>query len=111
MTDIITVDAYLDYPKGLTRTGKIERERFKARFTEWADMIRDGKDLALSAVIVGGEAFWNLLDYDMLYPRVIMAELRKNLSYGKDNVFVRFHVRKPPSKTGRTVGDNIWFSC
>ena len=47
----------------------------------------------------------------MLYPRIIKNELVKNLSYGPDTVFVKFHVRTPPTQTGRTSGDGIWFSC
>lgn len=108
---VAIVDAYLDYPQGLSTTVKSTRDEFQTMFEQWVSEIRNGKDLALSATMIGGHHFWNILDTQMLYPRVIKAELLKNLSYGKDSVFVRFHVRNPPTKTGRTRGENIWFSC
>lgn len=108
---LTTVDAYFDFPRGLSPTSKIARNAFKAMFEQWVVEIRRGMDLSLAATMVGGSNFWNMLDMDMLYPRTIKAELVKNLSYGSDTVFVQFHVRNPPTKTGRTRGDNIWFSC
>jgi hypothetical protein len=109
--NVVTVDAYFDFPHGLTPTGKTAKDAFKSLFEQWVVEIRRGGDLGVAASMVGGTHFWNMLDNDMLYPRTIKAELVKNLSYGEDTVFVRFHVRKPPTKTGRTVDDGIWFSC
>jgi len=110
-TSATIVNAYLDFPRGLTPTGKTAKDDFKSTFEQWAVEVRRGMDLSVAATMIGGTNFWNMLDSDMLYPRTIKAELVKNLSYGEDTVFVRFHVRKPPSKTGRTLGNNIWFSC
>jgi hypothetical protein len=109
--NVATVDAYFDFPNGLTPTGKTAKDAFKSLFEQWVVEIRRGMDLGVAASMVGGTHFWNMLDSDMLYPRTIKAELVKNLSYGEDTVFVRFHVRKPPTQTGRTTGDGIWFSC
>lgn len=108
---VTTVDAYFDFPRGLSPTSKTAKNAFKALFEQWAVEIRQGMDLSVAATMIGGSNFWNMLDSDMLYPRTIKAELIKNLSYGSDKVFVQFHVRNPPTKTGRTRGDNIWFSC
>lgn len=109
--DITTVDAYFDFPRGLTPTGKTAKDNFKSLFEQWAVEVRRGMDLGVAATMIGGTNFWDMLDNEMLYPRTIKAELVKNLSYGEDNVFVRFHVRKPPTETGRTRGNHIWFSC
>lgn len=106
-----TVDAYFDFPRDLLGAGKSAKNAFKALFEQWAVEIRQGMNLEVAAIMVGGTVFWNTLDMNMLYPRTIKAELVKNLSYGSDNVFVRFHVRNPPTKTGRTRGNDIWFSC
>ena len=109
--NVATVDAYFDFPRGLSPTLKSTKDTFKSRFEQWVVEVRRGMDLGVAAAMVGGQHFWNMLDSDMLYPRTIKAELVKNLSYGPDTVFVRFHVRKPPTKTGRTQSENIWFSC
>ncbi len=107
----IAVDAYFGFPRGLSPTSKTAKNAFKSLFEQWVVEIRRGIDLSIAATMVGGINFWNMLNSDMLYPRTIKAELVKNLSFDPDTVFVRFHVRKPPTKTGRTQGENIWFSC
>ena len=110
-TNVPTVNAYFDFPRGLSPTSKTAKDAFKSLFEQWVVEIRQGIDLGVAATMVGGTSFWNMLDSDMLYPRTIKAELVKNLSYGKDNVFVQFHVRKPPTNTGRSHDEHIWFSC
>ena len=109
--NVVTVDAYLDFPNGLSPTSKTAKDNFKSLFEQWVVEIRRGMDLGVAATMVGGTSFWNMLDNDMLYPRMIKTDLVKNLSYGPDTVFVRFHVHKPPTKTGRTHDKHIWFSC
>ena len=98
------VEAYFDFPSSLLPAGKTAKNAFKSMFEQWAVEVRRGMDLSIAATMIGGSYFWNMLHHDMLYPRTIESELVKNLSYGEDTVFVRFHVLKPSS-------NDVWFSC
>jgi hypothetical protein len=83
---------HLDYPRRPPSLGRLERDDFRSNFERWASLVRTGCDLTVAAATVADESFRMMLDREMLYSPVVKADLVRNLSYGKDRVFVRFCV-------------------